>query len=123
MGILLHSRWAHAFSRPVSERLCVLDVKLTNEMVSIFSVYMPHADYPDDVDVVYAQVVFEVARSKNRKTKIVIAGDRNAREGQAQDDDDDQLVGQTNFGHRSERGTQFVKSCTLHGYMVANTFC
>ena len=42
--------------------------------------------------------------------------------GQAQDDDDDQLVGQTNFGHRSERGTQFVKWCTLHGYMVANTF-
>ena len=28
----------------------------------------------------------------------------------------------TNFGHRSERGTQFVKWCTLHGYMVANTF-
>ena len=37
------------------------------------------------------------------------------------DDDDDQLVGQTNVGHRSERGTQFVKWCTLHGYMVANT--
>ena len=37
-------------------------------------------------------------------------------------DDDDQLVGQTNFGHRSERGTQFVKLCTLHSYMVANTF-
>ena len=35
---------------------------------------------------------------------------------------DDQLVGQTNFGHRSERRTQFVKWCTLHGYMVANTF-
>ena len=54
VGILLHSRWAHVLFRPVSERLCVLDVKLTNETVSIFSVYMPHADYPDeDVDVVY----------------------------------------------------------------------
>ena len=43
--------------------------------------------------------------------------------GQAQDDDDDdQLVGQINFGHRSETGTQFVKWCILHGYMVANTF-
>ena len=81
----------------------------------IFSVYMPHADYPDeDVDVVYAQLDVEVAR-------IVIAGDWNARVGQAQDDDDDQLVGQTNFGHRSERKTQIVKWCTLHGYMVANT--
>ena len=124
VGILLHSRWAHALFRPVSERLCVLDVKLTNETVSIFSVYMPHADYPDeDVDVVYAQLDVEMARSKNRKTKIVIASDWNARVGQAQDDDDDdQLVGQTNYGHRSERGTQFVKWCTLHGYMVANTF-
>ena len=119
----LHSRWAHALFRPVSERLCVLDVKLTNETVSIFSVYMPHADYLDeDVDVVYAQLDVEVARSKNRKTKIVIAGDWNARVGQAQDDDDDQHVGQTNFGHLSERRTQFVKWCTLHGYMVANTF-
>ena len=124
VGILLHSRWAHVLFRPVSERLCVLDVKLTNETVSIFSVYMPHADNPDeDVDVVYAQLDVEVARSKNRKTKIVIAGDWNVRVGQAQDDDDDdQLVGQTNFGHRSKRGTQFVKWCTLHGYMVANTF-
>ena len=101
----------------------MLDEKLTNETVSIFSENMPHADYPDeDVDVVYAQLDVEAARSKNRKTKIVIAGDWNARVGQAQDDDDDQLVGQTNFGHRSERGTQFVKWCTLHGYMVANTF-
>ena len=109
--------------RPVSERLCVLDVKLTNETVSIFSVYMPHADYPDeDVDVVYTQLDLEVARSKNRKTKIVIAGDWNARVGQAQDDDDDQLVGQANFGQRNARGIQFVKWCTLHGYMVANTF-
>ena len=100
----------------------MLDVKLTNEMVSIFSVYMPHADYPDeDVDVVYVQLDVEVARSKNRKAKIVIAGDWNARVGQAQDDDY-QLVGQANFGHRSERGTQFVKCCTLHDYMVANTF-
>ena len=50
----------------------------------------PHADYPDeDVDVVYAQLDLEVARSKNRKIKIVIAGDWNARVGQAQDDDDD----------------------------------
>ena len=71
MGILLHSRWAHALFRPVSERLCVLDVKLTNEMVSIFCVYMPHADYPDeDVDVVYAQLDLEVARSKNRKPRL-----------------------------------------------------
>ena len=123
VGILLHSRWAHALFRPVSERLCVLDVKLTSETVSIFSVFMPHADYPDeDVDVVYAQLDVEVARSKNRKTKTVIAGDLNARVGQAQDDDDDQLVGQTNFGHRSESGTQFVIWCTLRGYMVANTF-
>ena len=100
----------------------MLDVKLTNEMVSIFSVFMPHADYPDeDVDVVYAQLDLEVARSENRKTKIVIAGDWNARVGQAQDDDD-HLVGQTNFGHRSERGTQFVKWCTLHDCMVANTY-
>ena len=60
--------------------------------------------------------------TQNRKTKIVIAGDWNARVGQAQDDDDDQLVGQTNFGHRSERGTQFVKWCTLFGYRAANTF-
>ena len=73
-------------------------------------------------DVVYAQLDLEVARSKNRKTKIVIAGDWNVSVGQAQDDDDDQLVGQTNFGHRSERRTQFVKWCTLHGYVVANTF-
>ena len=57
MGILLHSRWTHVLFRPVSERLCVLDVKLTCETVSIFSVYMPHADYPDeDVDVVYTQL-------------------------------------------------------------------
>ena len=70
----------------------------------------------------YTQLDLEVARSKNRKTKIVIAGDWNARVGQAQDDDDDQLVGQANFGHRNERGIQFVKWCTLHGYMVANTF-
>ena len=63
-----------------------------------------------------------MGRSKNRKTKIVIAGDWNARVGQAQDDDDDQIVGQTNFGHRSERGTQFVKWCSLDGYRVANTF-
>ena len=123
MGILLHSRWTHVLLRPVSERLCVLDVKLTSETVSIFSVYMPHAEYPDeDVDVVYTQLDLEVARSKNRKTKIVIAGDWNARVGQAQDDDDDQLVGQSNFGHRNERGTQFVKWCTLHGYMITNTF-
>ena len=26
------------------------------------------------------------------------------------------------FGHRNERGTQFVKWCTLHGCMIANTF-
>ena len=123
VGILLHSRWTHALFRPVSERLCVLDVKLTSETVSIFSVYMPHADYSDeDVDVDYAQLDSEVAFSKNRKTKTVIAGDWNARVGQAQDDDDDQLVGQTNLGHRSERVTQFVKWCTLHGYMIANTF-
>ena len=98
VGILLHSRWAHALFRPVSERLYVLDVKLTNELVSIFSVYMPHADYPDeDVDVVYAQLDLEVGRSKNSKTKIVIAGDWNATVGQTQDDDDNQLVGQTKF--------------------------
>ena len=35
----------------------------------IFSVYIPHMDNPDeDVDVVYAQLDLEVARSKNRKT-------------------------------------------------------
>ena len=94
-----------------------------SEIISIFSVYMPHADYPDEeVDVVYTQLDLEVARSKNRKTKIVIAGDWNARVGQAQDDDDDQLVGQSNFGSRNERGTQFVKWCTMHGYMITNTF-
>ena len=123
VGILLHSRWTHVLFRPVSERLCVLDVKLMSEIISIFSVYMPHADYPDEeVDVVYTQLDLEVARSKNRKTKIVIAGDWNARVGQAQDDDDDQLVGQSNFGSRNERGTQFVKWCTMHGYMITNTF-
>ena len=48
----------------------MLDVKLTNETVSIFSVYMPHADYPDeDVDVVYAQLDVEAARSNNRKNQ------------------------------------------------------
>ena len=57
----------------------MLDVKLRSETVSIFSIYMPHADYPDEeVDVVYTQLDLEVARSKNRKTKIVIAGDWNA---------------------------------------------
>ena len=72
---------------------------------SVFSVFfMPHADYPDeDVDFVYAQFHVEVARSKNRKTKIVIAVIGMRGWGQAQDDDDDQLVGQTIFGHRSER--------------------
>ena len=70
MGILLHSRWAHALFRPVSERLCVLDVKLTNETVSIFSVYMPHADCPDeDVDVVYAQLDVEVAPLQKQKNQ------------------------------------------------------
>ena len=34
------------------------------------------------------------------KTKIVIAGDWNACVSQAQDDDDDQLVGQSNFGQK-----------------------
>ena len=66
MEILLHSRSTHVLFRPVSKRLCVLDVKLESE------------------------------------TKIVIAGDWNACVSQAQDDDDDQLVGQSNFGHRNE---------------------
>ena len=73
MGILLHSRWTHVLFSAVSERLCVLDVKLMSEIISIFSVYMSHADYPDEeVDVVYTQLDLEIARSKNRKTKIVI---------------------------------------------------
>ena len=68
VGLEVQEVWAFsctvdgALFRPVSERLCVLDVKLTNEMVSIFSVCMLHADYPDeDVDVVYAQLDLEVA--------------------------------------------------------------
>ena len=70
VGILLHSRSTHVLFRPVSERLCVLDVKLMSETVSIFSVFMPHAEYPDaDVDVVYTQFDLEVARSKNRKPR------------------------------------------------------
>ena len=90
----MHSRWTHVLFKPVSERLSVLDVKLRSEIISIFSVYMPHADYPDEeVDVVYTQLDLEVVRCKNRKTKIVIVGDWNARVGQTQDDDDDQLVG------------------------------
>ena len=70
VGILLHSRWTHFLFRAVSERLCVLDVKLTSETVSIFSVYMPHADYPDeDVDVVYTQLDLEVAPLQKQKNQ------------------------------------------------------
>ena len=84
VGILLHKRWRKRIIRfrPVSERICFLDVRMFGFCYRFVSVYFPDSTYPDaEVQKVYDSLA-EVHNDAVRKTyKVVIAGDFNAKIG------------------------------------------
>ena len=49
VGILLHKRWGKNVTRfkPVSERICISDVKIFGVAYRFVSVYFPDSSYPD----------------------------------------------------------------------------
>ena len=123
VGMLLHRRWSHLSFKPLSERLCVLDVRLPDFVVRICGTYMPHSLYSDsDVEAVYAALEGEVVEARGLQYKCVCARDWNAQVGQRSDFDDDGIVGQRGFADRNDRGDMLVQWSTFHGLVIENTF-
>ena len=74
VGILLHKRWREhliAF-KPVSERICYLDVKIAGVRYRFVSVYFPDSTYSDmEVQKVYDELSEIVEDARERNTDLL----------------------------------------------------
>ena len=95
VGVLLNKRWVHTLFRPLSNRLAILDVKISSlGVLRCAAVYMPHVERPDEeVDVVYAQLEDQTREASRKCITTIIVGDFNAQVGPHSEFDDDQIVG------------------------------
>ena len=124
VGFLLHARWKHSRFKPLSERIGVIDVKLTcKTVVRVIGIYMPHGAKPDeDVEQVYSLIEEQRAEADVRSFRTILAGDLNAEVGAQTDFDDPAIIGPSSIPNRSERGSWLLTWCTLHRYRICNTF-
>ena len=106
VGFLLHNRWRHARFKPCSDRAATLDLVLPlQKKICFIAVFFPHGGLPEDqVEALFATVEAECTEARNRKYKLVIAGDFNAEVGSRNDLDDASVIGNCSLTTRSKRG-------------------
>ena len=124
VGILLHKRWCKNVIRfkPVSERICLLDVKILDLVYRFVSVYFPDSSYPDaEVQKVYDTLTEIRQDATKNKYKLVIAGDFNAKVG---DDDENEMhpsCGRFGYGEQNSRGQWLLTWSSVNALKISNT--
>ena len=121
--MLLHKRWVHKSFRPISNRVCVLDLALGSWAISIIGVYMPRGGQTEeDVEAVYAALDAEISRTRHAGGKCVIAGDFNAEAGAWEEGDSPYISADNSLKRRNSRGRMLVSWATVQDLVLANTF-
>ena len=124
VGILLHKRWDKNVIRfkPVSERICILDINIFGVAYRFVSVYFPDSSYPDsEVQKVY-DVLAEICEEATKlKYKLVVAGDFNAKVGDDEDNDAHSSCGQFGYGQQNSRGQWLLTWSSVQNLKIANT--
>ena len=105
----------------VNERLMYLKMRLVkNEHATVIAAYAPTlAADTDDKDQFYDQLD-AILRSINRKDKIILLGDFNARVGTRRDLWDG-VIGQHGVGKMNENGLRLLSLCSQHSLCITNT--
>ena len=123
VGILLHSRWTHTLFRPVSERMCMLGVKLTNETVSISSVYCLMQITQTKMWMLFTHSWIQKwpsLKTEKQSLSLLVIGTREW--------DKHRMMMMINLSVRQFLNTERKRvhnssnGCNLNGYMIANTF-
>ena len=115
VGMLLNRRWDFESFSAVSDRVCSLDIQVSNYTLRAIGVYMPHCGYNDiHVESVYASVEPLLTNNEGRCIRTIIAGDFNAQVG-ITDADTDEVKDQ------NARGLWLRNWCDTHGYSIANS--
>ena len=107
VGILLHKRWSKSIIRfePVSERLCLLDVKVFGSKYWFVSVYFPDSTYSDaEVQKVYDSLAEIRKDAAKKKYRVVLAGDYNAKVGDSEENVEHPSCGRFGYGEQNARG-------------------
>ena len=125
VGILLHRRWARAWSNmnAVSPQLLWIDLKIHRVKLRIMSAYMPHSGYPDsEAEGTYCRMDAAIREARINHKLLVIGGDWNAEVGRQKIGEESNVaVGKHGMGERNTRGQWFATWAMTSNLVVANT--
>ena len=111
--------------KPISERICIAQIKNGDSKLNLMSVYSPTNDEtvkkPDQTDMFYNKIN-SVINGINKRDTFIIGGDFNARtKTQRTDDDPDEVVGRYARNNINENGRKLVDFCKMNKLMLTNT--
>lgn len=122
VGFLLHKNLINSFQdfKNISDRICVLTLKLEKYKVVLVQAYLPTSKAKDeDVDNLYEEIE-SIIKHIPKRDILVLSGDFNAKVGQLHHQYPD-IVGQYNIGNYNERGLKLVNFCSKFGLIISNT--
>ena len=124
VGILLHRSWKHAVRkfRPVSGRVCCVDIAAGAKKLTLIAVYMPHGSCPDnEVEQTYILLSRMVKIARTNGLIPVICGDWNAVVGRRMVAEDPSIIGDYGMGSRNARGRWMAQWAGTERMRIINT--
>ncbi|CAH2090099.1 unnamed protein product [Euphydryas editha] len=104
----------------ISERVALLQLEFRNFPISLIQAYAPtEKANEDEIQKFYEDLNQAHSLIDGR---VLVTGDFNAKIGQQQKTDNNQIIGRFGFGKRNERGERLIEYATEHKLAVMNTF-
>ena len=123
-AILVHKKWKKGLKSFLakSERLCALDIDAAGVALLLVCVCIPHAGFEDAaLEEVYAALSELPAGGKEKKRKLLAAGDFTAVLGHRRDEfgEDPRVIGVHGVGGRNARDNVMVQWATAEGLCLS----